>query len=200
MKTLKSLLPRIERKPALLAGLLVFFALLLYSAAPVFAMEGTGGGGWKDWFWKIVNVAILVAVLLKFMTKPAKEYFRKRTELIEKSLAEAKEAKELAMKALEEVESKLRLKDQEIERIIASAKQSGQAEHDSLIEQGEQMGEKIRQQAKTNIEMELQNAKAALRAEAAGLAIKLAEKRLKEQLSEEEQLRLLEESIKRLEG
>ena len=45
----------------------------------------------------------------------------------------------------------------------------------------------------------MKNAKAQLRAEAAELAIKLAEKKLKEQLTEEEQLKLLEESIKRLE-
>ncbi len=176
--------------------------ILLLHAAEAFAMEGAGGGGgdWKDWLWKVINFAVLVFILVKFLTKPAKEYFRQRTELIEKSLAEAREAKELAQKALAEVEEKLKLKDQEIERIVSSAKQSGQAEHDSLVEQGREMSEKIRQQARTNIEMELKNAKAALRAEASGLALRLAEKRLKERLTEEEQLKLLEESIKRLEG
>ncbi len=183
-------------------SLVVVFILSLSHAASVFAMEGEGAGGsdWKDWLWKIVNFAILLFILLKFLTKPMKDYFKQRTEIIEKSLAEAREAKELAQKALKEVEERLTLKDQEIQRIIDSAKQSGQAEHDNLIEQGKEMSEKIRQQARTNIEMELKNAKAALRAEASGLALKLAEKRLRERLTEEEQLRLLEESIKRLEG
>ncbi|MEC4685907.1 MAG: F0F1 ATP synthase subunit B [Nitrospirota bacterium] len=180
----------------------IVFVLSLSHAAAVFAMKGEGEGGsdWQSWLWKIVNFAILLFILLKFLKKPMKDYFKQRTELIEKSLTEAREAKELAQKALKEVEEKLTLKDQEIERIIESAKQSGQAEHDNLIEQGKEMSEKIRQQVRTNIEMELKNAKAALRAEASGLALKLAEKRLRERLTEEEQMRLLEESIKRLEG
>jgi len=193
---------KIQRLAAPFFCLVVVVVLSLSHAAVVFAMEGAseGGGDWKGWLWKVINFAILLFILVKFLTKPMKEYFRQRTELIEKSLAEAREAKELAQKALKEVEEKLKLKDQEIERIISSAKQSGQAEHDSLIEQGKEMSEKIRQQARTNIEIELKNAKASLRAEASGLALKLAEKRLKERLTEEEQLKLLEESIKRLEG
>ncbi|HDH02230.1 MAG TPA: ATP synthase F0 subunit B [Nitrospirae bacterium] len=165
-------------------------------------MESGAGAGpdWKDWLWKIINFVILIVILVKFLGKPMKNYFKQRTELIEKSLSEAREAKELAQKALKEVEEKLRLKDQEIERIIASARRSGESERDSLVEQGREMSEKIKQQARTNIELELKNAKAALRAEASDIAVKLAEKRLKEKLTEEEQLRLLEESIKRLEG
>ncbi|NOY39660.1 MAG: F0F1 ATP synthase subunit B [Nitrospirae bacterium] len=192
----------IQRFVSPAVSFVMVFILLLSHAAAVFAMEGEGAGGsdWKSWLWKIVNFAILLFILLKFLSKPMKDYFKQRTELIEKSLSEAREAKELAQKALKEVEEKLKLKDQEIERIIESAKQSGQAEHDSLIEQGREMSDKIRAQARTNIEMELKNAKASLRAEASGLALKLAEKRLREKLTEEEQLRLLEESIKRLEG
>jgi len=193
---------RIQRLVSPLISFVIVFILSLSYAATVFATagEGEGGSDWQSWLWKIVNFAILLFILVKFLTKPMKAYFKQRTELIEKSLIEAREAKELAQKALMEVEEKLKLKDQEIERIIESAKQSGQAEHDNLIGQGKEMSEKIRQQARTNIEMELKNAKASLRAEASGLALKLAEKRLRERLTEEEQLRLLEESFKRLEG
>ncbi len=187
-------------RPVLFAAVLV--VATLYAAA-VFASAGGGGGhapDWKDWLWKIINFAVLLFILVKFLAKPMKNYFRQRTELIEKSLAEAREAKELAQKALREVEEKLKLKDHEIERIVASARRSGEAERDSLVEQGMQMSEKIKEQARANIELELRNAKTALRAEAAELAVKLAEKRLREKLTEEDQLKLLEESIKRLEG
>ncbi len=183
--------------------LFVYSSLIIMHATMVYASSGGGeheGAGWKDWLWKIINFAVLVFILIKFLAKPMREYFQKRTEMIEKSLNEAREAKELAQKALQEVQEKLKLKDQEIERIVAAAKQSGETERDSLIEQGAQMSEKIKEQAKANIEMELKNAKAALRAEAAELAIKLAEKKLREELSEEDQLKLIEDSIKRLEG
>jgi F-type H+-transporting ATPase subunit b len=184
-------------------SIIILLTLILVGATTVFGVEEAGehhGGGVMEWVWKIVNFAILVFILVKFLAKPMREYFRKRTEVIDKSLKEATEAKELAQKALQEVQEKLRLKDQEVEKIISSAKASGEAEKERLIEEGKQMSEKIKEQAKTNIEMELQNAKAALRAEAAELALKIAEKKLKEELTEEKQKKLIEDSIKRFEN
>ncbi|NOX20574.1 MAG: F0F1 ATP synthase subunit B [Nitrospirae bacterium] len=177
-------------------------SLVLLYAPAILAVEGVGehGEDWKAWMWKIINFALLVIILVKFLGKPMREYFKKRTELIQKSLDEAREAKEIAQKALQEVQEKLKLKDEEIEKIIAAARASGEADREALIKKGEEMSAKIKEQAKSNIEVELKNAKAQLRAEAAELAVKLAEKKLKEQLTEEEQLKLLEESIKRLEG
>ena len=61
-----------------------------------------------------------------------KGFFRKRTELIEQSLKEAREAKELAQKALAEVEGRLKTIDKEVEEIIASAKLSGENEKAGL--------------------------------------------------------------------
>ncbi len=184
-------------KAIILAGTLA----ALYAPVVLAAEEAAGehGEDWKAWMWKIINFAILVIILVKFLGKPMREYFKKRTELIQKSLDEAREAKEIAQKALQEVQEKLKLKDEEIEKIIAAARASGEADKEALIKKGEEMSAKIKEQAKSNIEVELKNAKAQLRAEAAELAVKLAEKKLKEQLTEEEQLKLLEESIKRLE-
>ena len=61
-----------------------------------------------------------------------KGFFRKRTELIEQSLKEAKEAKELAQKALAEVEDRLKMIDKEVEEIIASAKCLGKRRRSGL--------------------------------------------------------------------
>ncbi len=168
-------------------------------AAKEAAEEGHGEGV-MGWVWKVVNFAILVVILVKFLAKPMREYFRKRTELIEQSLKEAQEAKAMAEKALKEVEEKLRLKDEEMQRIVSTARASGEAEREQLIEQGKRMAEKIKEQAKENIAMELATAKEALRVEAAELALKLAEKKLKEELDEEVQRKLIEDSLKRLEG
>lgn len=158
------------------------------------------GVDWKGWLWKVINFAILIFILVKFLTKPIKNYLRNRTELIERSLSDAMEAKELAQRALKEVEEKLSLKDDEIKHIIASARQSGKAEREDLIRQGREMIEKIRGQAMANIEMELKQAKASLKAEVAEMIVKLTEERLKQRLSDDEQIKLLEESLKKLEG
>ncbi|GBE01973.1 ATP synthase subunit b [bacterium BMS3Bbin06] len=200
---MENLRSRIKKSAVVVLSALLISAFFIIHNAVVYAAEegaSSHGGDWKEWLWRIVNFAILIFILVKFLSKPMKEYFRKRSEVIEQSLTEAREAKELAQKALKEVQEKLALRDQEIEKIIASARKSGESERDSLIEQGTRMSEKIKEQARANIELELKNAKAALRSEAAELAIKLAEKKLRENLTEEEQLKIIEESIRKLEG
>jgi F-type H+-transporting ATPase subunit b len=194
---------RPEKNSRSMTSLIIVIAVCVAQTAIVYAVSEEGGHhgeDWKEWLWKIINFAILFIVLVKFLAKPMKNYFQKRTELIEKSLQEASEAKELAQKALAEVEEKLSLKDREIEKIIASARHAGETERDILIEQGNEMSERIGQQAKMNIDLELKDAKAALRAEASELAVKLAEKKIRETMTEAEQLKLIEESIRKLEN
>lgn len=183
-----------------------FYMMLLAMAEPAIvraaeeAAHETHGEGIMGWVWKIVNFAILVFILVKFLGKPMRDYFKKRTELIEQSLKQAQEAKAMAEKALKEVQEKLRLKDEEVERIIATARSSGEAEKAEMIEEGRRMAEKIKEQARENIAMELASAREALRVEAAEIALKLAEKKLREELDEDTQKRLIEDSLKRLEG
>ena len=181
------------------AILFVFCILHFAIVTLAFGAEEAGHGGeWKEWLWKIINFAILVIILVKFMKKPLQEFLRKRTELIEKTLQEAKEARELAEKALAEVEERLKLKDREIEEILAHAQQSAQREKDLLVRQGEQMKEKILEQARTNIDYEVRLAKDSIKAEAVEIALELAEKKLKEKLTREEQIRLIEESLAKM--
>lgn len=178
----------------------LFFVICVVYSGIAFGAEGAAHGGlWEEYRWKVLNFAILVAVLVYFMNKPLKEFLRKRTELIEKTLKEAKEAKELAEKALAEVQERLKLKDTEMEELLSRTRLSAEKEQNLLVQQGEQMKEKILEQAKNNIEYELRLAKEAIKAEAVEVAMELAEKKLKDKLTKEEQVRLIEESLKRME-
>lgn len=183
---------------------LIPYALLLV-ASVAFASSGGEGGHERTLFeaymWPVINFLFLVALLI-FMIKKAdiKGYFRKRTELIEQSLNEAREAKELAQKALTEVEERLKLKDKEIDDIVSSSKDSGEKEKARLTAEGVKLSEKILQQAKVNIEYEVKRAKEEIKGEAVEIAMELAEKKLKEKLTKEEQLKLLEESLTKIEG
>lgn len=167
------------------------------------AAEAEGHGEhaftWRDWLWPVVNFAILVIVLFFFGRKPISDYFKKRTEGIEKSLQEAKEAKELARKALEEVRSRLKNTDQDIEQILKAAKTSGEKEKEEIIAEGQRLKEKIIEQARANIELELQKAKETIKSEAALVALEQAEKQIREKLGKKEQEELINDYIKRLE-
>ncbi|MEK7736123.1 MAG: F0F1 ATP synthase subunit B [Nitrospirota bacterium] len=187
-------------------SLLILASCILYLASVSIAFasgggeEGSAGAIAKDYLWKIINFGILFFVLYKFGKKPLQSFLKQRTELIEKTLKEAKEAKELAQKALAAVEERLKARDREIGEIVSSAKESGEKEKARLIEEGSRMKEKILEQARTNIAYEVKRAKETIMEEAAAIAIELAEKKLKEKLTQEEQLKLLEESLAKIEG
>jgi F-type H+-transporting ATPase subunit b len=180
----------------------VYFFLTLFVFVPSsFATEAEHGGNTlMDWVWRIVNFAILLIVLIKFLKKPLKEYLKQRKELIEKSIKEAQEAKELALKALSEVEERLKLKDKEVQEILASARSSGERERDRLMEEADRLKEKILEHAKINIDFEVKKAKQAIKDEAAAAAIKLAEEKIKSKITKDDQERLLKESLKLIEG
>jgi F-type H+-transporting ATPase subunit b len=179
-------------------------SLLLVFAAVAFAAEGGGEEHvsiFKEYLWPVINFLILIAVMVFMLKKmDIKGFFKKRTELIEQSLREAREAKELAQKALAEVEERLKVKDTEMEQIIAGAKKSGENEKARLIEEGDKLKTRILEQAKTNIDYEVKRAKESIKEEAVEIAMELAEKKLKEKLSKDEQLKLLEESLAKIEG
>ena len=187
---------------------LLFFCLLLtayclLSFNGAFAAEEGGehvAFTWKDWFWPVINFAVLVFILVFFARKPFAEFFKKRTELIEKSLKEATEAKELAQKTLNEVRERLKNTDSEIGQIIESARKAGEKEKEAIIADGERLKAKILEQAKANIDFELQKAKEKIKSEAAMMALELAEKQIKEKLGQKEQEALIDGYIKRLEA
>lgn len=183
----------------------VFIAILLMSifvAGLSFASptEDEEGSHLIGWVWKVINFAILVFLIVKFGGKPLKNFLRQRTELIEKTLSEAKQAKEIAEKALKEVEERLKYKDKEVEEIIASSRLSGEKERETIILEGERLSKKIIEQARSNIDFELKRAKEEIKAEAAELAIELATKKIRDKLTPEEQKKLLEESLMKLES
>ena len=188
-------------------GASICFIIITVSLMFVSAAFASGGGGegahestWSDWLWPLVNFAVLVAALVFFSRKPVVGYFKKRTELIENSLKEASEAKELAQKTLNEVRGRLKTTDSEIEQILAAAKKSGEKEKEAIIAEGVRLKEKILEQAKANIDFELQKAREKIKADAALLALDLAEKQIKEKLGKKEQEVLIDDYIKRLEA
>jgi F-type H+-transporting ATPase subunit b len=182
--------------------MLTVAGLSLVFAAAAFA---SGGGEethftWKDWLWPVVNFSILIFILVFFTRKPFGEFFKNRTALIEKSLKEASEAKQLAQKTLDQVKERFKDTDTEVEQIVNAARKSGEKEKEALIAEGERLKERIIEQAKANIDFELQKAKETIKSDAALMALELAEKQIKEKLGKREQEDLIGDYIKRLEA
>ncbi len=179
--------------------LLGLFFLFVITGIAAGAEEAEHHATFSDWFWRIINFLVLVAILVIFAGKPFRNFLRQRSEAIQKALDEARQARELAEKALKEVEDRFAQKDAEIERVLSTARKAGEIERDNIIEEGKRMSKRILEEATSGIDLEKKKAIERLKEEAALLAIELAEKKL-QGLTEEQKRRLLEDSIKRIEG
>jgi len=194
------------KRKKIIAAVLV--AAIVLAAGIAFASgEAAGGheGGehaskWGGFVFQVINFLILVAILAFAAVKAdLKGLLAGRAEGIKKSIEDARKAREAAEKALAEVEEKLKTKDREIEEMVKVSEQSGTKERERLIAEGERMSKSIVEQAKANIELELKQAKEALKKEAAELALELAEQKIGQKLTAEDQKALFEDALKRLE-
>jgi F-type H+-transporting ATPase subunit b len=196
---------------AIAAAFMLAFALIFIltlsaftiSAATAVASESgahEGGAQGSAMFWSVVNFLIIASVLYYFLNKPAKEYFSTRTRLIETSITEAREARALAQKTLDEMEDKLRLKDKEVLKIIETAAELGQKERERLIEDGRQLSLRIAATVEKNIQSEFKKAMDALREEAVDIAVGMAGKKAEEKITDQQQRKLTQESILKIGG
>ena len=184
-----------KRNPMRLTALIITLSL----AAPAVVLAAGGGGHadsgviLKDFLYRCFNFALMVGILVYFVTKPIRKGLKERREGIEKALAEAEAAKQAAEAKHREYTEKLARATEEIKSIAASIRHEGEVERDKIIAAAREMAAKIEREAENKAAGVVANARAELREEAARLAVELAEDLLKKQVSADDQKRLVEE-------
>jgi F-type H+-transporting ATPase subunit b len=175
------------------------------TAALAFA-ETEGHGGEEantflgDWLPRIINFAVLAAVLVYFARKPIRDFFTSRTAAIAKSMEDSREARELALNALADMERKVKEIGAETDRMIEDARMRGERDKQVIMEESRKIVQDIQAQVKSTIDIEVQKAKDSLAVEAALLSIDLAEGRIKDRMSDEDRERILKEYINKVGG
>jgi len=179
-------------------------ALVALTAAIALASGGGEGGEhaaspWVAFGAQVFNFALIVGILVYFGRKPIRDGLRARIDDIARNIEDARNARESARKALAEAEEKFNAREREIREMMEVAVSAGQREREALIKEGERMSAKIVEQARAGIEFELKQARQTLRAEAAEYALELAEKKIGQKVTADDQKRLFEDALKRLE-
>ena len=170
------------------------------------AQEVAGHGGEEtmtflgDWLPRLVNFAIIAAVVVYFTKKPIRDFFKNRSTEISKAMQESKETRERAVAALTEMERKIKELEIETSKLVADAKVRGEKDKVALIEEGKKAAQDIQAQVKQGIDLEVMKAKAALTAEAALLSLDLAEGKIKEKIGRQDQDRIVKEYISKVGG
>lgn len=146
----------------------------------------------KDFMWRCIDFAALVAILAWAMKKAdVKGNLKSRQTGIEKALQEAEIARDTAEKKLAEYGQKLAKANEEVDAIAAAIREEGEREKARIIAEAEATAAKIKEQARQTAEQEVVKARGELRAEAARLAVQLAEQSLKEKINKDDQDRLV---------
>lgn len=191
-------------KAALILGLLG--VLLLGGAGLVWAASGGGGehGGsdqkvW-DLVWRTMNFAAVVAVLFFLLRKPLSQALRDRREGIKDELESLEAKRNQVEKELTETLARLDGMTQEKDKILADFQAQGEAERDKILKEAEVMAERIKEQAKLRIEQEVDQARQDLTQEIADLSVARAVELVKENITPDDQDRLVNESLAKMVG
>ncbi len=153
-----------------------------------------------DWFPRIVNFAILAAVVVYCLKKPIRQFFKNRSAEIAKAMQESQAARERTLAELAEMEQKMKALEIETERMISEAKGRGEKDKVELVEEGKKLVRDIQSQVQQGIEIEVRKAKNALAVEASLLSIDLAEGRIKDKISSKDHDRIVKEYISEVGG
>jgi F-type H+-transporting ATPase subunit b len=173
---------------------------LLLAVGSVFASSGGGHGESsfdkkKDLLWRTMNFVVLAGALFLLLRKPASQALEARRQGIRNQLDDLEKQKAEAEKELSEYKAKLARLDKEIDQIVAEYVREGEAAKEKILQEAQVAAEKLREQAKKNIEHEFQGARLELMAEMSDQAVKMAETLIKKNISDEDQKRIVDEYL-----
>ena len=180
------------------SAIIAIVALLLF---PMSAALAASGKGWveTDWF-RVLNFAVLVVALFFILRKPVSTALGSRIDGIKKQLADLEAQKEDAEKKLAEYSDKLSELEKEAEHIVADYIKQGNEAKARILKEAEASAEKLQAQARRNIEHEFDQAKTQLQAEVLEKSLAKAEEIIKEKISADDQNRLVDEYLEKVEA
>jgi F0F1-type ATP synthase membrane subunit b/b' len=155
---------------------------------------------WAGLLWPTVNFAILVGGLWYFFATPVGNYLRDRHGAIRKDLVEAANIKATAAAQLAEIDKKLQALPGEIEALRTRGAEEIAAEEARIAALASAERERLLEQTRREIEVQLRLAKRELVEHAADLAVQLASERIQHQITPADQQRIVDryvEDVKR---
>jgi F-type H+-transporting ATPase subunit b len=187
-------------------------ALLLLASAPAGGANSDSALGkfiyfWDHYLnypgfeiWKFVNLFVFVAILIYILRKPLSGAFKAKREQIRAELIKAEEAKKAALAKLTEIEAKLAGADSEKQRVLREARAEIEQEKARLIAQADAESAKLNEQTAGEIIRIGQVARLQLRRFAVEESIRRADEKLRAQVNNETDSRLINSGIQAIGG
>lgn len=152
--------------------------------------------GIPGWVLKIANMILFIGVLAYLVGGPMKRAFAERSAAIRRTADEAKERRVKADQMASDIQARLAAIEQEVKAIHERAAAEGERQKRDLIASAEAEAQKILAAARTEVDNRLKHARHELTAYAGQLASERAEQILREKITEQDQKKLFQESLR----
>jgi len=149
--------------------------------------------------FKFLNVAIFVAIIYKLGGKKIREFFKYRRQKVQDEIEGAAQKEEEAARLLREWQEKIMGAEEEAKKIIAASLAEGKRLREKILQEAEEEARAIIEQAKVAAAEEIKKTRGMLGKELAALSAAKAEALLKEKISPQDQKRLTEEFVRKVE-
>jgi F-type H+-transporting ATPase subunit b len=141
---------------------------------------------------RLLNFAILVGVLAYFLKSPIAAYLASRSTQIRQDLVTAAEMKATATAQLAEIQKKMQALPAELDALKAQGAEDVRAEKTRIAAAAATERERLIEQTRREIAMRLRIARRQLTEHAAGLAVNVAEQRIRRTITPDDQMRLVD--------
>ncbi len=178
------------------------YLLVLIMCSVCFAKEAPSEETtlFMDFLYRILNFGVMLAILYVAIKRTnLKDFFAIRREEIRKKFEELQRQKSEFEKKVAELEKKLKEMEDKREEIIEQFREEGRREKERIIAQAKERAKQIMAQADEAIQREIQLAKDRLRDEIVELATEKAKQLIASSIKEDDQERLVEEFIEKVE-
>jgi F-type H+-transporting ATPase subunit b len=182
-----------------LIGVLVVLLCLSFGTAMASSGGDSGAKGWvkTDWF-RVMNFVVLAGVLVFILRKPVSQALNSRIKDIQEQLESLEAQRAAAEKQLAQYNEKLSQIESEAAKIVDAYIKQGNAAKAKILKEAEQTAEKLRAQARRNIEHEFDKAKQKLQQEVVESSLQMAEESLKKEITAQDQDKLIDEYINKV--
>ena len=147
---------------------------------------------------QFLSFAILLVVVFVFAYKPVKKILKKRADFVENEIKEARENNLTAQRSIDEAKEIVASSKVQASAIIQKAEQQGQEQYDALIAQAKDEVVMMKKDAEKDIERAKEEALQDIRNEMVKVALGASEEILKREVDNDDNKRLAEEFINRL--
>jgi len=150
------------------------------------------------YFWTIIIFLVLAFLLYKFAWKPLLAMLEKRETSIKESLIGAEKAREELANVKEDTEKLLAEARIESQGIVAAGKKNAEKRKEEIVVKAQAKSDALIVDAKKQIQIEKDRAIADVKSEVVNLSVEVAQKLIKKNLTKDDNLSLINESLKNI--